>query len=150
MQIEERQKNQKFRNFFYLDEIFLQRGSKATWIQLGEDNTKYVHSIIKHNRLQQAITQIKDEHKILQTRTKTVAEVFVDYYELLFGNKGEGRGKALDIFMRHGYLHILNNKWIWLDGTLQKRLNSLCLVLTLTKAPTQTDMVVVSLYKSGV
>ncbi|KAK6795388.1 hypothetical protein RDI58_008841 [Solanum bulbocastanum] len=40
----------KFQNSSYLAEVFLQQRSKATWIRLGDDNTRYFYSIIKHKK----------------------------------------------------------------------------------------------------
>lgn len=48
LQEEERQMFRKFKQSSYLAEMYLQQRSKATWIQLGDDNTKYFFSVIKH------------------------------------------------------------------------------------------------------
>nr|XP_009594786.1 uncharacterized protein LOC104091210 [Nicotiana tomentosiformis] len=61
VQQEEHQKYQKSRHSSYLAEVYLQQKSKATWIKLGDDNIRYFYSVIKHKRLQQAITQLKDD-----------------------------------------------------------------------------------------
>lgn len=45
-------------------EIFLQWQSKVTWLKLGDDDTKYFYLDIKHKRLQQSTTQIKDEQGV--------------------------------------------------------------------------------------
>ncbi|KAH0695977.1 hypothetical protein KY289_013459 [Solanum tuberosum] len=61
IQMEENIVYQKYRRSSYMAEMYLQQKSKATWIKLGDDNTKYFHSVIKHRRLQQGTTQLKDD-----------------------------------------------------------------------------------------
>ncbi|KAH0758060.1 hypothetical protein KY290_021553 [Solanum tuberosum] len=57
----ESQLYQKFRRSSYMAEIFLQKRSKATWIRLGDDNTRYFYSVIKHRKLKHATTQLRDK-----------------------------------------------------------------------------------------
>ncbi|XP_060211648.1 uncharacterized protein LOC132639195 [Lycium barbarum] len=99
LQNQERQLYQQFRKSSYLAEIFLQQRSKANWIRLGDDNTKYFYSIIKHKRLQQATTQIQDKNGVLQTDGQAITRVFVDYYEELLGRKEQNRIKAFGSFL---------------------------------------------------
>ncbi|XP_019232101.1 PREDICTED: uncharacterized protein LOC109212859 [Nicotiana attenuata] len=67
---------QKFRKSSYLAEVYLQQRSKATWIRLGDDNTKYFHSVIKHRKLKQAVTQIKDSSgRTTNDRVKTFSSI---------------------------------------------------------------------------
>lgn len=48
----ENEKYQKFRRCSYIAKKKLQQRSKATWLRLGDDNTRYFYSVIKHKRLQ--------------------------------------------------------------------------------------------------
>ncbi|KAH0735285.1 hypothetical protein KY285_010992 [Solanum tuberosum] len=100
----ERQKYQKFRKSSFMAEMFLQQRSKATWIKLGDDNTKYFFSIIKMRRLQQAITQITDEQGVQHTDSNAIAQTFVDYYKHMLGSKEGGRIKAVPRFLQHGHI----------------------------------------------
>uniref|UniRef100_A0A1S3YZT0 Endonuclease/exonuclease/phosphatase domain-containing protein n=1 Tax=Nicotiana tabacum TaxID=4097 RepID=A0A1S3YZT0_TOBAC len=93
---------QKFRNSSYLAEMFLLQRSKASWIKLGDDNTRFFHSVIRHKRLQQAITQIKDQHEELATDNISIANVLVDYYETMLGKEGRRRAKAFHSFLKNG------------------------------------------------
>lgn len=52
---QERETFLKFRETSYRAEVFRQQTSKATWLKLGDDNTRYFYSVIKHRRIQQAI-----------------------------------------------------------------------------------------------
>uniref|UniRef100_M1D6X1 Reverse transcriptase n=1 Tax=Solanum tuberosum TaxID=4113 RepID=M1D6X1_SOLTU len=61
LQEEEKVKHDKYRYTSYMAERFLQQQSKATWLKLGDNCTRYFFSVIKHQRLQQAITQVKDD-----------------------------------------------------------------------------------------
>ncbi|XP_019248819.1 PREDICTED: uncharacterized protein LOC109228099 [Nicotiana attenuata] len=93
---------QKFRNSSYLAEMFLLQRSKASWIKLGDDNTRYFYSVIRHKRLQQAITQIKDQNGELATDNVSIANVLVDYYETMLGRKERRRAKAFHSFLKNG------------------------------------------------
>uniref|UniRef100_A0A1U7VR21 Uncharacterized protein LOC104216067 n=1 Tax=Nicotiana sylvestris TaxID=4096 RepID=A0A1U7VR21_NICSY len=93
---------QKFRNSSYLAEMFLLQRSKASWIKLGDDNTRFFHSVIRHKRLQQAITQIKDQHEELATDNISITNVLVDYYETMLGKEGRRRAKAFHSFLKNG------------------------------------------------
>lgn len=59
---------------------FIQK-SKTTWIKLGDINTRYFYSVIKHKRFHEVITQLKDEHDDWQTGLESITQVFVTYYE---------------------------------------------------------------------
>ncbi|XP_018624361.1 uncharacterized protein [Nicotiana tomentosiformis] len=69
LQQEEHEKYQKFRESSYLDEMLLQQKSKATWLRLGDDNTGYFYSIIRHKRLKLATIQLKDDKGGMSDRT---------------------------------------------------------------------------------
>ncbi|XP_075078498.1 uncharacterized protein LOC142164565 [Nicotiana tabacum] len=93
---------QKFRQSSYLAEVYLQQRSKATRIRLGDDNNKYFHSIIKHRKLKQAITQLKDNSGLWQTDLDTIAGIFVDYYKNLLGRKEIERVRDFNSIIRNG------------------------------------------------
>lgn len=59
----------KFRQTSYLAKIYLQQRSKATWIKLGDDNTKYFYSVIRHKKLKQTTTQLKNLNRRLTYRS---------------------------------------------------------------------------------
>ncbi|XP_049349478.1 uncharacterized protein LOC125814066 [Solanum verrucosum] len=67
--------------------------SKAIWIKLGDDNTKYFHSVIKHMRLQQGTTQLKNYQGAWQTDPTQIANIFVKYYTEILGMKTCRRSK---------------------------------------------------------
>lgn len=48
----ERDKYKKFKKSSYMEEVFLQQRSKATWPRLGDNDTNFF-SVIKYRRLQQ-------------------------------------------------------------------------------------------------
>ncbi|KAH0757185.1 hypothetical protein KY290_020678 [Solanum tuberosum] len=98
----ESQVYQKFRTSSYLAELFLQQRSKATWIRLGDDNTRYFYSIIKHRKLKQAVTQLKDQTGVWQTDPAIIAQLFVDHYEGILGNKAAQRSPIVNDLIRQG------------------------------------------------
>ncbi|KAH0636375.1 hypothetical protein KY289_036290 [Solanum tuberosum] len=85
---------QKFRKSSYLDEVFLQQISKATWIRLGDDNTRYFYSVIKYRKLKQVTTQLKNTEGVWQTDPAVIAKLFVEYYEDILGTVTKHRVKA--------------------------------------------------------
>ncbi|XP_016451062.1 uncharacterized protein LOC107775794 [Nicotiana tabacum] len=108
LQEQEKAMYQKFRKSSYLAKLFLQQRSKASWSKLGDENTRYFYSVIKHKRLQQAITQIKDQTGAVQTDSISIANVLVDYYEAMLGKRKRRRAKAFHIFLKNG--HILSTE----------------------------------------
>nr|XP_016441912.1 PREDICTED: uncharacterized protein LOC107767416 [Nicotiana tabacum] len=88
LQLEEANMYAKFRKSSYMVEVYLQQKSKATWLRLGDENTKYFHSVIKHKRLQQTTTQLKDEQGIWQNDPTVIANMLVDCYTDLLGTRG--------------------------------------------------------------
>ncbi|KAH0781413.1 hypothetical protein KY290_001011 [Solanum tuberosum] len=102
LQHEEKEKYAKFRCSSNMAEIFLQQRSKATWIKLGDDNTKYFFSVIKHRRLQHAITQLEDKHGVIQHEQEAIAAIMVDYYTELLGRKQIHRVRAFNSFLKAG------------------------------------------------
>ncbi|XP_075086066.1 uncharacterized protein LOC142168811 [Nicotiana tabacum] len=93
---------QKFRKLSYPVEVYLQQRSKATWIRLGDDNTKYFHSVIKHRKLKQATTQLKDGSSLWQTYPDIIVGMFVDDYENLLGRKATKRVQDFSSIIRNG------------------------------------------------
>ncbi|XP_016439575.1 uncharacterized protein LOC107765442 [Nicotiana tabacum] len=97
LQLREKALYQKFRNSSYLDEMHLQQKIKATWIQLGDDNTSYFYSVIKHMKLKQAETQLKNEQGEWEHNPNNIAQLFVEYYEGLLGHTTTSRIHAFMI-----------------------------------------------------
>ncbi|KAH0686378.1 hypothetical protein KY285_016933 [Solanum tuberosum] len=83
-------------------EIFLQQRSKATWIRLGDDNTRYFYSVIKHRKLKHATTQLRDKSGNWQTDPAVIATLFVEYYEEILGNETVNRRPATGELIRKG------------------------------------------------
>lgn len=73
LQEDEKTKFEKHKHSSFLAEMFLQQKCKANWIKIEDDNTKYFYSVIKHRRLQQAITQIQDNHESWRTNQDVIA-----------------------------------------------------------------------------
>ncbi|XP_019233350.1 PREDICTED: uncharacterized protein LOC109213958 [Nicotiana attenuata] len=102
LQQEEKMKYLEFRRTSYLAEMFLQQKSKANWLRLGDDNTKYFFAVIKHRKLQHAITQLQDNQNVLQTDSIAIANIFVNYYEDLLGTREVSRCKANKRILKNG------------------------------------------------
>ncbi|XP_070019533.1 uncharacterized protein [Nicotiana sylvestris] len=78
--------------------------SKATWIKLGDDNTRYFFSIIKHMKLQQDIIQLRDNYGRLQSDQEDIAQILVDFYKDLLAKKEKERTNAFGGFLKNGYI----------------------------------------------
>ncbi|OIS98432.1 hypothetical protein A4A49_60914, partial [Nicotiana attenuata] len=83
LQREEAKSYQKFRHSSYMAELYLQQRSKAT-------------------RLQQAITQVQDKYREVQTDQESIAGIMVDFYKELLGKKENQRTKTFNDFLRNG------------------------------------------------
>nr|XP_016444822.1 PREDICTED: uncharacterized protein LOC107770069 [Nicotiana tabacum] len=102
LQQKEKMKYLEFRRTSYLVEMFLQQKSKATWLRLGDYNTKYFFTVIKHRKLQHAITQLHDNQNVLQTDPIAIANIFVNYYENLWETREVSRCKANERILKNG------------------------------------------------
>ncbi|XP_009629900.1 uncharacterized protein LOC107767911 [Nicotiana tabacum] len=102
LQAQEKENYQKFRRSSYLAEIFLLQRSKGKWIKLGDDNTRYFFSVIKHRKLQQAITQLKNKDGQLQTEPDSIAQILVDFYQDMLGRKSNHRVKTFKSILHNG------------------------------------------------
>jgi len=112
-----------------LAEVFLQQRSKVNWIKLGDDNTRYFYSIIKHKRLQQATNQIRDKEGNMQTENTSIAKMFVEYYEELLGKKEMYRIKAFGSFLKNGHMLTIPQQLELIKPYAAKKASKLCLVL---------------------
>lgn len=98
----EKETYQKFRQMSYMAEVFLQQRSKTTWVKLGDDNTSYFYSVIKHKRFQHAITQLRDKHDEVQHDPTVIANILVEFYQELLGQKKQSRTRAFRRFLLNG------------------------------------------------
>ncbi|XP_060183270.1 uncharacterized protein LOC132613259 [Lycium barbarum] len=102
VQQEEKVRRLKYKESAKMAEMFLLQRIKATWIKLGDDNTKYFFSIIKQRKLVHSICQIRDELNQIQTEPEVIEKVFVRYYKQLLGETGGIRRKAHPGFFEQG------------------------------------------------
>lgn len=100
----------RFMQSSYLAEMFIQQRSKATHIKLGDDNTRYFYSVIKHRKLKQTTIQLRDSSGNWQTDVDTIAGTFVNYYEELLGRKPNGRIHAVKWILDNGPLISVNQQ----------------------------------------
>uniref|UniRef100_A0A1U7VP56 Uncharacterized protein LOC104220502 n=1 Tax=Nicotiana sylvestris TaxID=4096 RepID=A0A1U7VP56_NICSY len=103
LQQEERKLGETFKRSNYWEEIFLQQRSKATWIRLGDDNTKYFCSVIKHRKLVQVVTQLQDSNGNIHDDPEAIAGVFVKFYKEPLGEQGGWRRIASAWFLHNGH-----------------------------------------------
>ncbi|KAH0641976.1 hypothetical protein KY290_033578 [Solanum tuberosum] len=70
---EDKVKYEKYMHTSYMVESFLHQQSKAKWLKMGDDCTTYLFVVIKHKRLQQALTQVKDDKSEWQYNQNVIA-----------------------------------------------------------------------------
>ncbi|KAG5573289.1 hypothetical protein H5410_063055, partial [Solanum commersonii] len=76
--------------------------NKATWIRLGDDNTKYLYLVIKHRKLQHATSQLKNRSGVWENDPAEIAKLIVEYYEDILGRKTEHIIKAVNELICQG------------------------------------------------
>nr|XP_009607477.1 uncharacterized protein LOC104101690 [Nicotiana tomentosiformis] len=81
---------------------FVDLRSKAVWIKLGDDNTQYFYSVIKHRKLKHSITQLKDRAEEWQNKPNDIARIFVEYYEDLLEKRDDSRTRVNNRVLQEG------------------------------------------------
>ncbi|XP_074288503.1 uncharacterized protein LOC141613658 [Silene latifolia] len=59
---------------------------KATWIEKGDSNTKYFHSIIKSRQVKNKVIKISDADGILFEETADIQGAFLSFHHNLMGS----------------------------------------------------------------
>ncbi|XP_060968731.1 uncharacterized protein LOC133036230 [Cannabis sativa] len=65
---------------------FLRQQSKVSWLQNGEDNTKYFHSLMKKRKLENRITTFESHGQIVDDYSEVV-EHFLNHFRNFMGKK---------------------------------------------------------------
>ncbi|KAH0704370.1 hypothetical protein KY285_018648 [Solanum tuberosum] len=125
----------KVRQSSYLAEVYLQQQSKVTWLRLGDDNTRYFHAIIKHRRLKQATTRLKDDQGNWQTDPDTIANIFVSYYKDLLGRKEPHRRKANKNLLKNGNVLTIDHQINLLAPFPEKDVKTAMFSIDINKSP---------------
>nr|XP_009595375.1 uncharacterized protein LOC104091687 [Nicotiana tomentosiformis] len=94
IQGKEKAQYQKFIRYSYVVESFLQQRSKATWIRIGDDNSKYFFSVIKQKKLKEAVIQLRYGNDVIHIEPEEISKIFVEYYKELLGKKVVDRTRA--------------------------------------------------------
>lgn len=109
--------------------------SKATWLRLGDSNTKYFHSVLKQKRLKQIITQLQDENMQVHTQSEQIAGIFVRYFSNLLREKGDGgRQKADEIFLKGGHTLTVQQQMSLLEPVTTKEVKEAVFSIKITKS----------------
>ncbi|XP_074289139.1 uncharacterized protein LOC141614280 [Silene latifolia] len=64
---------------------FLLQKSKAIWVDKGDDNTKYFHSVIKGRQLRNKVIKIEDTQGVQCDDPQQIQEAFLSFYTNLLG-----------------------------------------------------------------
>ncbi|XP_074290547.1 uncharacterized protein LOC141617262 [Silene latifolia] len=64
---------------------FLLQKSKAQWLEEGDDNTTYFHSVLKKRRAANKVVQIEDANGRVLNQVQDINEAFESYYKNLLG-----------------------------------------------------------------
>lgn len=66
--------------------------SKATWLNLGDDNTKYFHSFMRKKRYSRHIAMITSEHGDILTDQTDIHQHLTNYYQAFLGSPVQSTG----------------------------------------------------------
>ncbi len=70
------------------EEIHWKQRSRVTWLQEGDQNTKYFHTKASQCRQWNTIDGIHDSHGTCQTDPLQIREIILGYYRDIFISKG--------------------------------------------------------------
>ncbi|XP_074301287.1 uncharacterized protein LOC141632661 [Silene latifolia] len=82
---QEREALKTYRDLQTACDSFLLQKSKATWVNQGDNNTKYFHSILKNRHVQSKIFRITDAEGHTHTDRDKIQQAFLSYYHHLLG-----------------------------------------------------------------
>ncbi|XP_074297814.1 uncharacterized protein LOC141628593 [Silene latifolia] len=64
---------------------FLQHKSKVTWVDKGDNNTKYFHSVLKSRQIRNKVVKIADQNGVICDSTSQIQEAFLSFYKNMLG-----------------------------------------------------------------
>ncbi|XP_074299839.1 uncharacterized protein LOC141631010 [Silene latifolia] len=64
---------------------FLLQKSKATWVEKGDQNSKYFHSIIKSRQVRNTVVRIENVKGVTWEDTMEIQGAFLEFYKSLLG-----------------------------------------------------------------
>ncbi|XP_074318623.1 uncharacterized protein LOC141655440 [Silene latifolia] len=64
---------------------FLFQKSKVTWVDKGDNNTKYFHSVLKSRQARNKVVKIADQNGVACESTDQIQQAFLDFYIQLLG-----------------------------------------------------------------
>ena len=70
-----------------MEESLWKQRSRVKWLQLGDRNTKFFHSVVKQRRMQAVIHGIQDCNQEWVTEDELVGAEAVRYFSTLFSNE---------------------------------------------------------------
>ncbi|XP_060182632.1 uncharacterized protein LOC132612434 [Lycium barbarum] len=106
----EKELGRKFTRSSYLAEIMLIQRSKATWVKLGDDNTRYFYTVLKQKKLKESIYQLKDKNQQMQHDPVVIVDIFVRFYKQMLGETGGTKQKVYLGFLRYGHILITDQQ----------------------------------------
>ncbi|XP_074293216.1 uncharacterized protein LOC141620178 [Silene latifolia] len=81
----EREALKTYRDLQTASDSFLLQKSKATWVNQGDNNTKYFHSVLKNRHVQSKIFRITNIEGHTHTDGDKIQQAFLSYYHQLLG-----------------------------------------------------------------
>lgn len=70
------------------EEIYWRQKSRITWLREGDNNTKFFHAVVQHNRRRNTITEIEDEDGNSISNPADIERLALDFYQKLFTSEG--------------------------------------------------------------
>lgn len=91
LQNEERDLYSQLKTLSANEEEVLRQKSRVTWVQLGDGNTRYFHSICRERKAKNAITQITSSSGDIITDPATIKEEILKHYQEFLGSSPSTR-----------------------------------------------------------
>ena len=82
-----------------MEENFWKQKARVRWLELGDKNTKFFHSVVKQRRLQSIVHGVRDEQGNWITLEDGIGEEAVRYFSLLFSAEPTLHGLWILLFL---------------------------------------------------
>ncbi|XP_019254970.1 PREDICTED: uncharacterized protein LOC109233537 [Nicotiana attenuata] len=86
---EERKTLESIEKWEAIQEQIMRQKSRATWIQLGDDNTRYFHAYMRARQARNKVSCICNEQQMKITEPKHIQKEFIQFFQPLLGTTAD-------------------------------------------------------------
>ncbi|XP_019234473.1 PREDICTED: uncharacterized protein LOC109214949 [Nicotiana attenuata] len=83
---EEKQALENLEKWSLIEESILQQKARATWLRLGDANSKYFSAVVKEKRQRKVITELQDSFGNKITDQQQIQAEIISFYKALMGS----------------------------------------------------------------